>query len=198
MPHVLDCGCVLFQKMPTFPHFTPHSSPTLSYKGCKLLHSNAPLHPFVIDLKVHFRFFFFFGKRKEICERRTFARYAVWCTAVHEQPSEQRVAGNVLLGPRHAEPLAPAAVLPAHFRQVEHLTAAVLPLLVPAVPSWREKSRGEIVYTFTHNHELNLSECGNHAQLRADQFPSTRCFLSVPIWVLQSHNLRNKTTFSCW
>lgn len=68
-------------------------------------------------------------------DSRTFTRYAVWRAAMHEQPPEQRVAGNVLLGPRHAEPLAPAAVLTAHFRQVEHLTAAVLPLLVPAVPS---------------------------------------------------------------
>lgn len=77
-------------------------------------------------------------------ERRTFTRYAVRRTTVHEQPSEQRVAGNVLLRPRHAEPLAPAAVLPTHFRLVEHLTAAVLPLLIPAVPSWREKSHGEV------------------------------------------------------
>lgn len=72
-------------------------------------------------------------------ESRTFTRYAIWRAAMHKQPPEQRVAGNVLLSPGHAEPLAPAAVLPAHVRQVEHLTAAVLPLLVPAVPSWREK-----------------------------------------------------------
>lgn len=84
MPHVLDCGCVLFQKMPTFPHFTPHSSPTLSYKGCKLLHSNAPLHPFVIDLKVHFRFFFFFGKRKEICAGWE-AYLCTVCSLVHRR-----------------------------------------------------------------------------------------------------------------
>lgn len=66
------------------------------------------MQTFALGVKVHFCLY------SVLDEIRTFTGYAVWRAAVHEQPPEQRVAGNVLLGPCHAEPLTPAAVLLAH------------------------------------------------------------------------------------
>lgn len=77
-----------------------------------------------------------------MCEKRrenectsTFARYAIWGSAIEDHPPKERAVGDVLLGPGCPQSSAPAALLPAHPRHVEHLAPPVLALLQPAVSS---------------------------------------------------------------
>lgn len=74
--------------------------------------------------------------------QRTFAWDTVWRSSVKDGPAEQGAIWDVLLGPVGSQSPAPAALLTAHAWHVEHLAAAVLPLLEPAVPSWKKKIKG--------------------------------------------------------
>lgn len=64
-----------------------------------------------------------------------FTRYAVWCTAIEDQPPEERVIGYILLGPRRAQTTTSTTVFPTHPRHVQNLASPVLALLKPAVAS---------------------------------------------------------------
>lgn len=68
----------------------------------------------------------------------TFTRYAVRCTAIEDQPPEERVIGYILLGPCCAQTTTSTTVFPTHPRHVENLASPVLALLKPAVASWKE------------------------------------------------------------
>lgn len=71
----------------------------------------------------------------------TFAWDAVGRSSVEDGPAEQGAVRDVLLGPVGSQSAASAAILTAHARHVQHLAAAVLPLLEPAVPSWKKENR---------------------------------------------------------
>lgn len=80
----------------------------------------------------------FHVEHSNICQcssTRTFAWHAVGRPSIKDGPAKQGTVGNVLLGPVGSQSPAPAALLTAHAWHVEHLAAAVLPLLEPAVPS---------------------------------------------------------------
>lgn len=73
----------------------------------------------------------------------TFAWYAIWGSAIEDHPPKERAVRDVLLGPGRPQSSTTTALLPAHSRHVEHLAPPVLPLLQPAVPSWKQKKRQE-------------------------------------------------------
>lgn len=80
------------------------------------------------------------SKKKTECTS-TFARYAVGGSAVEDHPAEERAVGHVLLGPGRSQPPAPAALLAAHARHVQHLAPPVLTLLQPAIPRWKKQNK---------------------------------------------------------
>lgn len=71
----------------------------------------------------------------------TFARYAIRRSPIEDHPPKERGVGDVLLRPGRPQPLAPAALLSAHPRHVEHLAPPVLPLLQPAVSSCKQRQQ---------------------------------------------------------
>ena len=72
----------------------------------------------------------------------TFTRDAVGGAPIENHPLEERVVIYVLLGPRGAQAAGAAALLLAQFCLVQDLTAAVLCLAEPAIPSCGETGVG--------------------------------------------------------
>lgn len=83
----------------------------------------------------------YYEKTKENECTSTFARYAIWGSAIEDHPPKQGAIGDVLLGPGRPQSSTPTALLPAHPGHVEHLAPPVLPLLQPAVPSCKQTNK---------------------------------------------------------
>lgn len=90
----------------------------------------------------------------------TFARYAVWCAAIEDQPPEECVIGYILLGPRRAQTTTSTTVFPAHPRHVQNLASPVLALLKPAVASWKESLYYPLIHAeyYSAHSSLNIIE----------------------------------------